>query len=183
MSFSPALLEHSEQVLQASVTKYLGQKSSDVANGGPALLEYRPPPSQNTTCMLRIEDGRMPFTVMLQLEGLAFPHHVGLLCKLVFSLSPCPQMLSTCSSSTLALTRKMRLMVLQVKWQGSQEESRTSSHSSKAAKIVYRNCTGSRIKQGKWKCPWPATALAQTLSSVQNITEPCTSFSWHPVLS
>lgn len=44
MSFSPALLEHSEQVLQASVTKYLGQKSSDVANGGPALLEYRPSP-------------------------------------------------------------------------------------------------------------------------------------------
>lgn len=42
------------------------------------------PLAENTTCMLRIENGRMPFTVMLQLEGLAFPHHVGLLCELVF---------------------------------------------------------------------------------------------------
>lgn len=50
------------------------------------------PLAQNTTCMLRIENGRMPFTVMLQLEGLAFPHHVGLLCELVFFLClPAPK--------------------------------------------------------------------------------------------
>lgn len=89
----------------------------------------------------------MTFTVTLQQRILSsLISLVQLLCKLDFTLPP---MHSACSSSTGALTRKVRFMVLQVKWQGSQEESRTSSHSSKAAKIVYRNCTGSRIKQGR----------------------------------
>lgn len=98
-----------------------------------------------------MRDERITFTVTLQLEGFAFPHFLG-----AFSLQisfllcpPTPHALSTCSRSTSALTRKMRFVVLQVKWQGSQEESRTSSHSSKAAKTVYRNGTGSQIKQGK----------------------------------
>lgn len=110
------------------------------------------PLAQNTTCMFRMGDGRMTFTVMLQLEGFAFPHLLGafsLQISFLLRPPPAPHALSTCSSSTSAPTRKARFMVLQVKWQGSQEESRTSSHSSKAAKIVYRNCTGSRIKRGK----------------------------------
>lgn len=50
------------------------------------------PLAQNTTCMFRMGDGRMTFTVMLQLEGFAFPHLLG-----AFSLQisfllcpPCP---------------------------------------------------------------------------------------------
>lgn len=111
------------------------------------------PPAQNTTCVFRKGDGRITFTVMLPLEGFTFPHLPGAF-SLQISLCLCPHALSTCSSSsTSALTRKTRLVVLQVKWKGSQEESGTSSHSSKAAKIVYRNCTGSRTKQGNKSAP------------------------------
>lgn len=101
------------------------------------------PLAQNTSCMLRRGDGRMTFTVTLQSEGFVFPHLPGAIFSQVrFRLCP----LSPMNSLHAALTRKVRFMVLEFKWQGSQEERRTSSHSSKAAKIVYRNCTGSRIK-------------------------------------
>lgn len=93
----------------------------------------------------------MTFTVALQTEALVFSHLPGAISLQVrFCLCPLLPMHSLHAAAALQpSTGKVRFMVLQVKWQGSQEESRTSSHSSKAAKIVYRNCIGSRIKQGR----------------------------------
>lgn len=134
-------------------------------------MEYRSP-SQNTTCVFWKGGGRITFTVMLPLEGFTFPHLPGA-SPLQISFRLCPHAPSTCSgSSTSALTRKTRLVVLQVKWKGSQEESGTSSHSSKAAKIVYRNCTGSRTKQGNKSAPGLQLLLHKLLAQSRTLQSP-----------
>lgn len=143
-------LQHSEPALQDVAAKRLGQKPAELAQGGPAWLEYRSPGSEHHPYGQagRCKNGlHRPVTA----GGFRLPSSPRCIffADWFLSLPPCPHALSTCSSSTAALTRRMRFMVLQVKWQGSQEESRRSSRSGKAARRVYRNCTGSRIKRGE----------------------------------
>jgi len=88
---SSQLLEHSEPELQDATTKYLGQKPAKLAVVLPGWSTG--PLAQTTTCMFRKGDGRMTFTVMLQLEDFAFPHLLGAFSlQISFFSAPLPPM-------------------------------------------------------------------------------------------